>query len=144
MIPDALLKLPALKEFAWWCLAAQICPQVDLWAVKDGQINTPSILDRTRGPETSWYLRSSRMQHTIFVSSRPFPVGFGEGKWEETPHTLLPADSTKGRHEIPDDVIRHVASNGSISQFKGLNWSDNCLWPPVEREMIFSLCGINA
>lgn len=131
MIPAALLQLPAsegvLLDGVWQLGFAS----VDLWAVKDGQINTLSIPDRIRG----LHLHTTLKCHTISVSSQPFRVGFGEGKWEVTPHTPLPAGNTKGHHVIPDDVIWHLTSNDSVSQSKELNWRGECIpfqgWVPI-------------
>lgn len=101
MVPAALLKLPALKEFAWWCLAAQLCPQVDLWAVKDGQINTPSIPDRTTGSETSWYLGTSLMQHTVCLPG-PSRWGLERASWRRphTPFSQLTAQRVARRFQM--------------------------------------------
>jgi hypothetical protein len=62
------------RSWAWWCLAA--LPAVDLWAVKDSQINALSIPDRIRG----LHLHTILTSHTTFVSSQPSWVRFGEGK----------------------------------------------------------------
>lgn len=76
------------RSFAWWRLTAQLCPQVDLWAEKDGQIHTLSIPDRIRRSEICQHLYTTLMEHTIFVSSQPSWVGFGEGEQEVTPTAL--------------------------------------------------------
>lgn len=58
--PDRFTETASLRRsFAWWRLAAWLCPQVDLWAVKDRQINTLSISDRIRGLETCLHLHSA-------------------------------------------------------------------------------------
>lgn len=81
------------RSFAWWCLTAWLCPQVDLWAVKDGQINTLSIPDRIRGSETCLYLHTAHPDTGhIFVPSQPFWVGCGEGarrRWHHAPLSQL-------------------------------------------------------
>ena len=75
------------RHFAWWHLAAQLCPQVDLWAVKHGQINTLSIPDRIRRSETRQHSHTSLMPCTISVSPQPSGVGFREGsrRWHPRP-----------------------------------------------------------
>lgn len=129
MILTALTETAGLRRsFAWWRLAAWFCPQVDLWAVKDGQINTRSISDRIRESETCLHLHTARIQCTSLCL--PSPSGWAVGRPSRRRHhtPLSEAGNTKGRLEIPDDVIWHLTSfNGSISQSKGLSWRGKCI-----------------
>ena len=76
--PDCFTETASLRRsFAWWRLAAWFCPQVDLWAVKDGQINTLSIPDRIRLSETRLHLHTTQIQRTSLCA---FPALLG-GVW---------------------------------------------------------------
>lgn len=112
MIPAAALWLPA-TEGVWLAGVKQLCPQGDLWSVKDSQINTLSIPDRIRGP----HLHASLTHHTIF--SQPCWVGFVEVIRRSWPHTPLPSGQAKGHYAFPEGLfgIQHLIAASFVEDW---------------------------
>lgn len=97
------------RSFAWWRLAAWLCPQVDLWAVKDGQINTLSIPDRIRGSETCLHLHTAPIQGTSLCL--PSPSGWGAGRAHVGGDTMLPSSSWQHKGSPGDSRWCYLAFN---------------------------------
>lgn len=97
MIPAAVLQLPA-TEGAWLDGVRQLCPQGDLWSVKDSQINTLSIPDRIRGLHLHASLRTTQSFLSCWVGF----VGVIRRRW---PHSPLPSGQAKGHYAFPGGLF---------------------------------------